>query len=375
MVHLSWIDVFRTVIPSLACVKDMSISPRDIDELIEREDWFPFVETWSKKTAAQMFDTLVKSEIEVVEVSFTPDEFKFSIPQRFRKAIPRLKGEAILTHDIDNKDYREMNAIGEFYMEDLRLETSRRRFKKDTPIEMWDRDKKQIVELARRKYGPDAGPYEIRNAVFSFTKESNPFRPSVALAIYCILNATRILDMSAGWGDRLIGAMAWAVKSGKQIRYQGYDPFAELHPRYADMIQDFAPEGSRFDTTIAPFEDAEIEESAFDLAFTSPPYFDFEEYGLSKTTSRENQSTVRYPTLAEWVDGFLKTMMRRAARMLRIGGHLAINIEGPFMHNLLENSGTMFTEVRMEYVGIIGYTSDEPKDHVVHPTFVWRRIA
>lgn len=372
MVYVAWNDTVSSRLKAM-------MTPEDIDKKIEEHDWFPFVETWSEKTAAQMFETLVKSEISLVPVSFTPDRFKFSIPQRFRKAIPALvkdgTSQAILTHDVDNLDYRQMNAIGEFYMEDLRLESSRRRFQKETPIDMWDRDKKRIVEIARSKYGPQAGPYEIRNVVFSFTKESNPFRPSVALAIYSLLNATRILDMSSGWGDRLIGAMAWAVKSGKTVRYQGYDPFAELQSRYAEMIRDFAPEGSRFEVTASPFEDAPIEQSAFDLAFTSPPYFDFEEYGISKVTGRETQSTVRYPTIGEWVDGFLKAMMRRASQMLRIGGHLAINIEGPFMYTLLDQSATLFLETRMEYTGIIGYTSDDPKDHIVHPTFVWRRVA
>lgn len=360
----------------------------DIDKRIESDDWFPFVETWSTKTASEMFDTLVTSsyggglgEVPKVFSKFRTTDFKFSIPDRFRRPIPLLVtgdgGYVILTHDVDNKDYREMNAVGEFYMEDIRLASSKRRFQKNTPIEMWDRDKKKIVGLARSQYGPEAGPYEIRNTVFSYTKESNPFRPSVALAIYSLLDATSILDMSSGWGDRLIGAMAWARRSGKPIRYQGYDPFTELQPRYAAMIQDFAPEGSRFSITASPFEDSPIEESGFNVAFTSPPYFDFEEYGYSdsRIITRDTQSTVRYPNLSAWMEGFLKPMMRQAASSLRMNGYLAINIEGPFIHALLEQSASLFTGVRMEYLGIIGYCSDDVKDRTIHPTFVWRRIA
>ncbi len=97
------------------------------------------------------------------------------------------------------------------------------------------------------------------------------------------------------------------------------------------------------------------------------------------------QSTVRYPQIAEWIDKFLKPMMNRAARSLRSKGYLALNIEGPFMYKLLKNSASdpelfdiarssLETPLRMEYMGIIGYRSDMPRDLITHPIFVWRRM-
>ncbi len=363
-----------------------------INSLLEDPDWFPFVETWTTRTPVQMFEALVSSPyggsvagMPKVRINFGRGDFKFSIPPRFSKPIPALGSEVLLTHDIDNRDYRLMNALGEFYMEDLRLTSSKRRFMQNTPMEMWDRDKKRIVEIARSKAGsPEVGPYEIRNAIFDYTHESNPFRPTIALAVYSLLNATSILDMSSGWGDRLLGALAWAQRSRRAIRYQGYDPFMALQERYARMISDFAPvqDGERFSVSCAPFEEAPIEENAFDVAFTSPPYFDFEEYGLDtkKQSDRSGQSTVRYPGLQDWVEGFLKPMMQRASQSLRMRGYLAINIEGPFLYKLLENSATdpaLFgrSPPRMEYQGIIGYRSDNPDDRFTHPIFVWRRVV
>lgn len=364
------------------------LTSEQIDALVKGGDWFPFVEVWSSRTSAELFHNLVSSEyggpvenMPKIPVKFAPTDFKFSIPPRFRKAFPSLRDSttgvsyALLTHDVDNRDLRDMNAIGDFYMEDLRLSSSKRHFMDKTPIEMWDRERSKIVELARSKYGEDATPYQIRNTIFSYTKESNPFRPSTALAVYSILNAKSILDMSAGWGDRLIGAMAWAERSKRPIRYQGFDPFCDLQTRYKAMIEDFANvTGSRFNVVCFPFEDSELEENAFDVAFTSPPYFDFEEYAISSSGERTGQSTVRYSGLKEWIEGFLKPMMKKAASSLRRGGYLALNIEGPFVYGVLEEEAT-FLSTGMQYMGIIGYHSDEPKDKFTHPIFVWRRVA
>lgn len=366
------------------------LTPSEIDALVAAGDWFPFVEVWSKKTPAELFAALVASPygsgktdtIPTMCIRFIRPDFASAIPDRFRKPIPQMQdSRVILTQDTDLKDYREMNAIGEFFMEDLRLTSSKRQFMKTTPIEMWDSSAAEIVAQARRRYGSDAGPYEIRNTISSVTRESNPFRPSIALAVYSMFNAKSILDMSSGWGDRLLGAMAWAHRSKLPVRYQGYDPFCKLQERYAAMIHDFGNiEGTRFEVTCAPFEEAAIEEDAFDLAFTSPPYFDFEEYGFSPDSAdqRVGQSTVRYPNLQDWIEGFLRPMMYRAAQALRPNGYLAINIEKPFVNAFLESLGlqTVITpRVKIEYLGILGYRSNEARDTITHPIFVWRRSA
>lgn len=386
------------------------LSPEQIDELTgAKSDWFPYVEEWSLRSAKQFFKNLVESaygdsgkpifaHIPTTFCTFSRSDFKFAIPDRMRKPISQMSPSLVekyvlLTHDIGLKDYREMNAIGDFFMEDLRLASSKRKFMKDFPIHMWDVEKKNIVESARKRHGDNASAYDIRNEFFRMTKESNPFRPSIALAVYNIFNASSILDMSAGWGDRLIGACAWAQRTKRTVRYQGYDPFSDLQPRYEMIIKKFAPKDSFFEIDCSPFENpSNIETDTYDLAFTSPPYFDFEEYGFSissgpqeagdadeefPTLSRDTQSIVRYPQLQDWIDSFLKPMMVNAAMSLKKKGILALNIEGPYMFKVLERSEQMFAKncpsMRVEYQGILGYKSDDPKDTTVHPIFIWKR--
>ena len=67
----------------------------------------------------------------------------------------------------------------------------------------------------------------------------NQFRPSEAKRVYCTL-APRIgvLDFSAGWGGRCLGAMAYGIP------YVGIDANKNMEKSYADMIRMAKPEAS-----------------------------------------------------------------------------------------------------------------------------------
>lgn len=59
----------------------------------------------------------------------------------------------------------------------------------------------------------------------------------------------------------------------------------------------------------------------FDMAFTSPPYFDREIY-----SNDENQSGKLYPKYEQWRNGFLKPMIENTYHLLKPGGHFWLNI-------------------------------------------------
>src|SRR5438045_9313998 len=69
----------------------------------------------------------------------------------------------------------------------------------------------------------------------------------------------------------------------------------------------------------------------FDLAYTSTPYFNCERYAAG-TEHESLQSWKRYPTVEEWIRGFLFPALDNAIECLRAGGLLAINI-ADFMSN------------------------------------------
>lgn len=205
-----------------------------------------------------------------------------------------------------------------------------------------DLDKDIILKAIMREILYKAATIQGQSKV---TAEAGTFRITNILACIIIFRAKRILDPCAGWGDRLLGAIA-----SKRIKlYVGVDPKEELHEGYQKMIDMFdAHDKAR--TIIGAFEEVEIPYDDFDLVFTSPPYYDFEDYG-----QEENQSIVQYHTLDEWYKNFLLAMAKKAWSLLKKGGHMCFAIEDTH-HKYTERFVKDISGFRgCEYWGLIGY--------------------
>lgn len=144
-----------------------------------------------------------------------------------------------------------------------------------------------------------------------------------------------IYDPCAGWGGRLLGALALREV---QTRYIGTDPNTNNFGRYEALIDFYR---TRTQAASNPFwghsneaeifrepaecihEDADFQQyrGKVDLVFTSPPYFDKEQYSDDPT-----QSFKQYPTYESWRDGFLARTLQTCIEWLRPGGFLCWNI-------------------------------------------------
>ena len=133
-----------------------------------------------------------------------------------------------------------------------------------------------------------------------------------------MFKSRRVLDFSAGWGDRLVGCLAAGVDS-----YVAYDPNIALRKGHQEILSLFAtPERQRcFQIHYVGFEAAKITPNSFDLIFTSPPFFDFEIY-----TSLPGQSVDLYPKFDDWVVKFLTCSIKRAWEGLVEEGHAVIHL-------------------------------------------------
>jgi hypothetical protein len=146
------------------------------------------------------------------------------------------------------------------------------------------------------------------------------FRPGFAAYLYrrFVPPGGVVLDTSAGYGGRLVGALASTVVS----RYIGIDPnqpSIDGSRRLLTMlgVPDFA------ELVVLPAEDIPLSRWAglCDFMFTSPPYFNKERYSDDPT-----QSGNRYPEADQWRERFLVPMMRLSFESLKPGAHAAINI-------------------------------------------------
>jgi len=149
-------------------------------------------------------------------------------------------------------------------------------------------------------------------------------------------NYIRMLDISAGWGDRLLAACS------RNIKYVGCDPNSMLVPAYNNIIATHG-DCKRQAVICSPFEDNwqpvnNIEK--FNFLLSSPPFFNLEIY-----SDEDTQSSVRYPDIKNWMDKFLKPSLCKCAILLEAGSpvilHLSdvIDFKNPF------NSVTFVEEI------------------------------
>jgi hypothetical protein len=138
------------------------------------------------------------------------------------------------------------------------------------------------------------------------------FRPVAARDIYQRCEAKVVFDPCAGWGGRLLGATA------ARAEYIGVDASQLTVQGLHRMAQDL---GTSATLVFGAIEDGSPIRAEADVAFTSPPYFDTEQYSADP-----QQSWMRYRTYGAWRDGFLAPLVYRMAVAVRSGGVVAINI-------------------------------------------------
>ena len=137
-------------------------------------------------------------------------------------------------------------------------------------------------------------------------------------------------DFSAGWGDRLTGALK------HNVHYYATDPNYELVDRLYAMTTDWrtaVPSCTSFVQIWAQGSEKFIPEleGEVGLAFSSPPYFNLEDYKVG------DQSYKPGTTYESWKQNYLYPTLSNIWRYLIGGGYLAINIKNVNGYNLCED--------------------------------------
>lgn len=116
-----------------------------------------------------------------------------------------------------------------------------------------------------------------------------------------------------------------AIAGSSARTYTGFDPNTALAPGYAQVISRYGDASRhRVFTAEAQIVLPGIDRS-YDLVFTSPPYFDTEHY-----SNESSQSFMRFPDYDSWCAGFYFPVIEQSIRLIRPGGHFALNIADVF---------------------------------------------
>lgn len=127
----------------------------------------------------------------------------------------------------------------------------------------------------------------------------------------------RIFDACAGWGDRLILAMALNAD-----KYVGIEPNSNSSEGFSNAIKRFGDSDKHMvlcDGCPNPQFPSDCNDNTFTIAFLSPPAFDSEFYSTDA-----KQSISVFSNFDDWMIGFLIPTIDLCWNKLAIGGKLVI---------------------------------------------------
>lgn len=259
-------------------------------------------------------------------------------------------------------------AIQEQEILKTRLQTTDRRTGRVIQLrsfaEIWAYPKSNLAKEITESPDPSEAKWRLSHK-YNY-KLATTFMPMYAKSIYEYFCATKILDPCAGWGDRQVGALASTCVK----RYVGFDPNANLVAGYKKIQQDFAHNVEtedaaksyiRFDNGheiySLPFETGESllgDNDVFDFAFTSPPFFDYEEY------------TAENPKYQNWYTEFYEPLFVLTEKRLVPGAFFALHIDDTSagkIRDFLFNRVSQITSFKYRgKIGLVGGKSGKTRN-------------
>jgi hypothetical protein len=288
-----------------------------------------------------------KKKIKKIIKNFKSSFYK-QVPDELKKYnLEKYNNEYIIIKDKWDDNF-ELNNLTDVFSETVRVKCQF--LDKISPYDYWQ---KNMTEIKSK----NDDIHKMRDYIYTHTKLCNNFRISLALTILHLFKPKKWLDISAGWGDRLLAAMFSDLDL-----YYSTDPNLDLHPCYKKMIDTFASDKSKFIIDNKGFETDEfiIPYNDFDIVFSSPPFFTLEKY-----STYENDSITKYNNEKDWTESFLLKSIYKAVNHLKIGGYLLLYIDGS--KYVMQQLFTL--NKLMKYNGIIYYYDNKPR-----AIYVWKKI-
>ena len=256
-----------------------------------------------------------------------------------------------------------IGSISDYFSEDIRVHC---KFLNNMPIyQYYNQNVDSLIDTLKSQ-GLPANLYELRELLWK-QRQCTTFKPKIIKYIIDMFKARKVLDISAGWGDRLVGAMASDIDF-----YHGFDPNLKLSNKYIEIINFFKPQAVNTNIICTvepiPFEQANLQPSFYDLVMSSPPYFTMEIYDETS----EEQSTSNSPTEEHWYHNYLKVWVKKCSIALRKNGILALNINQERNRNYVEWLLRDTPSFGFIYLGVIGYSNEDGKNP--QPIFIWRKL-
>ena len=236
---------------------------------------------------------------------------------------------------VKKKDFNSKSVLGnravDYGTEKMRKQT---KYRNKSHYERWN-DKvarEKVIKFAKRLYTQKykrSVDSSIRGAIELQWGSINTMRPAAAACAYKKNKATKVLDFTAGWGARLIAAMAM------DIDYIGIDANVALEPGYNKIIKALGPYSkSKVKMIFKKAETVKISKLKYDFVFTSPPYEylqvyenmeNYEKKG-EKVSQPYSSSKIKIDDSEKFYDEFMIPTLKEIYKYLPKGKHICLNM-------------------------------------------------
>lgn len=340
---------------------------KDKNKIIDKIE-YPYLKYYmTEEQVINNFKNLKKFSSKIIneDYKFTTLNLNYN---KFKNPITN-KEQHVLIID-DPSEYETIELISDYFNENCRVKC---KFASapGTLLEFFRNNFDKIIDYLKSK-NQKVTIENMREAIWNIGyKKCSTFKPKLEKFFIDFFKAKKILDLSSGWGDRLIGAMASDIDC-----YHGFDPNPCLHPNYKKIIKTLknhqVNKNAEYKIKKQPFEKAKLKPNFYDLMMTSPPYFTMEIYNSDPITSK-TQSVSSVNSEKEWFDNFLLVWINKIKKALKKDGILALNINQfknqNYVYWLLNY---MYKSRDWNYLGVISHAKIDKNNP--QPTFVWKKL-
>jgi len=207
-------------------------------------------------------------------------------------------------------------------------------YKNVSVLSLWTRVNLEKALRFNRQYHSTPYVSEIIRSL-SFTNglgKITIYRPLLAKTIVTYFKAKSVLDVCVGWGGRMLGALS----SATDVHYTGIEPCKKTYEGLINIIADVSTVDKKLaeratlihDTAENALSEMSVD-TKFDLAITSPPYYNLEIY------SDEATQSLSYGDYQSWLDNFLEPVIRETLKRVNVSCWSVKNFKTDKKYNLL----------------------------------------
>lgn len=277
---------------------------------------------------------------------------------------PKYKDKYV-TITYDTEEQKRISELSDYFTEEVRIKGKRHNDDK-SHIDTWYDESFQnnLLDYFIQKR-LDITPLNLIENITYMASQNTNFSPLWANALLKFvignnLEGKKLLDISAGWGDRLISAISL------KMLYTGYDPNTDLIDGHSKIIKTFG-DPNKHKVYYQPFESSTLIKE-YDVILTSPPYFNTEIY----KEFDGNQSTNNFPTKEDWLENFMFKSLKLAWDALLDNGYLILHI-GDSDSAIITEPINIYIKENLNYssyIGVIGVSKHTKNNR---PVWIWQK--